>query len=381
MDVATDGSPYIGHIDLVPPSPRDTNLALDFDHHSDTNAFSPPYTPNNNSSSYYNSPYSQHSELDFSAEEINFDILADMGPLNDYEPVEYDAAAGSILHQQHLQQQPVDRSGQGLLMFTQDSDYMSPHYSPDLTGPDHSNMNNRARGSPFDHSSPSSNGDPNDNNNNFNPNDGRHSRASSVGSHHYSPRPTPSPLPQLMSNNGMNNNNNHPHPHPSPRLDVAASFGNMSVHTPNWGTQPLPSTGGLGVMSSNSNHPSPLHHPLPLPSQKPQSPPRLLMPDGDAGEYQYQHQPLGVPRINAPSTSTNGDDNDDEMNDGSNGAGGLGLNGGKGVGGGGGSGGGPMFHIVPATPISGGGPDEDGHGLGHGRVPFQQTLATLVQGL
>ncbi|KAJ3485219.1 hypothetical protein NLJ89_g11916 [Agrocybe chaxingu] len=320
MDSVKD-SPYITNFDLVPPSPP-RSIALDFDHTSPGpfDAFeqsqqlqqhhsqlqqnplsSPPFahTPSYNGS-YYNSPYSQHSELDFTGDELNFDLLRELtassGQMNDYEPSEYDA--------------PQTNS---LLMFTNDTDFMSPHFSPGHVADSH-----RTRGSPFDHSSPaSSNGA--DNDANANNNGGRHSRASSVASNHPSPGAAPlshSPQPGF---------------HNSPRLDVASSFGNMSVHTPNWGTQPLPPT-SLGPNIQGQQLPSP-----PM-QQKPQSPPRLTMPQGIIDAQQH----TAVPTINAP-------DGDDGMN-------------------------GPSLNIVPATPVSGGG--------AHGRqaVPFQQTLATLTQG-
>jgi len=74
----------------------------------------------------------------------------------------------------------------------------------------------------------------------------------------------------------------------------------------------------------------------------------------------------GVPKINAPDESMgqqeqqNGDGGNRESNNNTGNNGGLSA--------------GPRFHIVPATPISGGGAD------GGAGVPFQQTLATLTQG-
>jgi len=117
--------------------------------------------------------------------------------------------------------------------------------------------------SPCDYSSPSFNGD--DSNE-------RRSRASSASSAH--------------------NNTHQSNFQPAPRLDVAQSFENMTVRSPNWGTDPLP----------------PLQHP----QQKPPLPPRLFMPDG-------HREP---PTINAP-------DGDGVM-------------------------GGSQLHIVPASPIAGG---------------------------
>ncbi|KAJ6561928.1 hypothetical protein B0H19DRAFT_871949, partial [Mycena capillaripes] len=74
----------------------------------------------------------------------------------------------------------------------------------------------------------------------------------------------------------------------------------MTFRSPNWGTEPLP-----------RDRPSSPH------MQKPQSPPRLLMPD-NGGNSSPNFAP---PTINAPE--------------------GDGL--------------GPRLHIVPATPVSGGG--------------------------
>ncbi|KAH9481163.1 hypothetical protein JR316_0005683 [Psilocybe cubensis] len=363
MDATTDGSPYIGDFKLVPPSPRREPADLDFDNPS-FNLADPnnTHTPSYNGS-YYNSPFSQHSELSFSGEDINYDILSELHAMNDYEPSDYDAPSGST------------NQASSLLMFTQDADYMSPHFSPPADQQQHKlqeqeqqqqqQQQHRTHGSPFDHSSPaSSSGDPHDighpysnaatnNSSGGAGGDGRHSRASSVASLHgnsQSPRPSPSPQPYQQQN---------PQPHPSPRLDVAHSFGNMSVHTPNWGTQPLPAA-SLGGFANPNTSPSPnnLRMHSPLPSQKPQSPPRLLMPDEyEAPSILQQQQQdssmlTAVPKINAP-----GDDDMEGNNGNAEGAGG----------------GGPRFHIVPATPISGGGD-------GHANVPFQQTLATLTQG-
>ncbi|KAG2018305.1 krueppel-like factor 16 [Coprinopsis cinerea AmutBmut pab1-1] len=131
-----------------------------------------------------------------------------------------------------------------------------------MTSPDHHNQHHHRAGSvPYDHSSPSSNGD----------NADRRSRASSVSSAYQGQQ-------QQQSQFGH-----------SPRLDVAHSFENMTVRSPNWGTEQLP------------------------PQQKPHSPPRLLMPD----TYPMENQDL--PSINAP-------DGDGVM-------------------------GGPQLHIVPATPV------------------------------
>jgi hypothetical protein len=101
-------------------------------------------------------------------------------------------------------------------------------------------------------------------------------------------------------------------------MDVAQSFENMTFRSPNWGTEPLP-----------RDRPASPH------MQKPQSPPRLLMPD-TGGNPSSNFAP---PTINAPE--------------------GDGL--------------GPRLHIVPATPVSGG-------GAASTAVPFQTSLETLHQG-
>jgi hypothetical protein len=249
-----------------------------------------PNTPSYNGS-YYNSPFSQHSEL------VELDFLQDLpsgstatSGVSDYEPSEYDAP----------------NQGGSLLMFPSDPDFMSPHFSPSNMAADAQ----RARGSPFDHGSPVSSPGLDDNNQG-----GRHSRASSVASNQPSPSTqqpgTHSPQPAF---------------HPSPRLDVLSSFGNMSVHTPNWGPQPLPTTHSPNIGT----------HTLPQ-QQKPQSPPRLTMPPGMA----FSPEATAVPKIHAPDGK--------ERN-------------------------GVMFNIVPATPVAGGETSVRQH------IPFQQTLTTLTQG-
>ena len=207
------GSDFITNFAFVPPSPPQLDSVFDYPVFDST---SPPLPPSY-SGSYY-SPYSQHSELSFSGEDIQ---LQDFPvPVNEYEPSDYDAP-----------NQPVS-----LLMFTNDSDYMSPHFSPNNTS--------------FDHSSPSSNTSGVDEN--IQLDESAHSRASSVASNHPSPA---SPQPTF---------------YPSPRLSV--DFGNMSVHTPNWVNAPLP------------QH-SPVH--------KAQSPPRLLMPDDQQQNVPVINAPPG----------------------------------------------------------------------------------------
>jgi hypothetical protein len=290
-------SPYITSWGLVPPSPT---RSIEFDHTSPfDSAFgsniqggnpltSPGYpnTPSYNGS-YYNSPFSQHSEL------VELDFLQDLpsGPtatsgVNEYEPSEYD----------------TPNQGGSLLMFPTDQDFMSPRFPSSNVAAD----GQRARGSPFDHGSPVSSPGLDDNSHG-----GRHSRASSVASNQASPssqHPGPlSPQPTFQ---------------PSPRLDVLSSFGNMSVRTPTWSSQPLPNT--------HSPH-------IGAELQKPQSPPRLTLPPG----MTVSPEPTAVPKINAP-------DGKDEN--------------------------GVLFNIVPATPVGGGGAGVRQH------TPFQQTLETLTQG-
>lgn len=110
----------------------------------------------------------------------------------------------------------------------------------------------------------------------------------------------------------------------SPRLDVTQGFENMRFESPNWGTQALPVDRSIS------------------PPNKPQSPPQLVIPDSGSpsGNMFPQSSP---PAINAPD-----------------GDGGL-------------MGTGPQLHIVPATPVSGGGGTSQ-------PVPFQNTLETLHQG-
>jgi hypothetical protein len=297
-------SPYITSWGVVPPSPT---RSLEFDHTSPFesafgitdnniqggNPLASPGYPNSPSynGSYYNSPYSQHSEL------VDLDFLQDLSSgsatasgANDYEPSEYD----------------VPNQGSSLLMFPGDPDFMSPHFSPSNIPVD----GQRSRGSPFDHTSPASSTGLDDNNQG-----GRHSRASSVASNHPSPSTqqpgTHSPQPTFQ---------------PSPRLDVLTSFGNMTVRTPNWGSQPLP----------NSHSPNIGTESLPQ-VQKPQSPPRLTMSPG----MTFASEATAIPKIHAP-------DSKDEN--------------------------GVMFNIVPATPVTGGDAGVRQH------IPFQQTLTTLTQG-
>jgi len=291
-------------INFVPPSPPCSahdelspfNIS-EFGAPLNAPPFAAPHTPSYNGS-YYNSPFSQHSELSFTGEELNFDLLQelDMGGVNEYEPSDYEGPTAGL-----------GTGSSSLLIFAQDADY-TQFNAPDA---------HRTKGSPFDHSSPSDNGDDIPSfNDNTNISDNRaRSRASSVN---HSPQHSPSPRP--------------------PSQDVTQSFGNISIHTPNWGTQPLPQL-----------QPSP---------QKAQSPPRLLMPEGilDSAQSIAHHQRsrshsdddammlTAVPKIVPPEGA-----DQDAM------------------------GGRPSFHFVPATPVSGAGDERQG-------VPFQHTLTTLVQG-
>jgi hypothetical protein len=109
-------------------------------------------------------------------------------------------------------------------------------------------------------------------------------------------------------------------PHSSPHLDVAHNFENLRFESPNWRHNQLP---GERTLS---------------PPRKAQSPPQLLIPDSSPSLY-----PQETPMINAPE-----------------GDGGFVSSG-------------PQLHIVPATPVSGGGAASQA-------VPFQSTLETLHQG-
>ena len=109
-------------------------------------------------------------------------------------------------------------------------------------------------------------------------------------------------------------------PHSSPHLDVAHNFENLRFESPNWRHNQLP---GERTLS---------------PPRKPQSPPQLLIPESSPSLF-----PQETPMINAPE-----------------GDGGFVSSG-------------PQLHIVPATPVSGGGAASQA-------VPFQSTLETLHQG-
>ncbi|KAJ7757753.1 hypothetical protein DFH07DRAFT_919579 [Mycena maculata] len=279
MDPQHQDQDYIADVDFQPPSPENYHISLDphdsaFEY---SNLGSPPFphTPSYNGS-YHNSPYSNHSELSFTGEQESFGLFEDE-PAGGIAVPDYDPSE-------------YDPPQSSLLMFN-DNDYMPGPYDPaHITsvpvpgGPDHRG------GGPYDYSSPSSNGGGDSGEESK-----RCSRASSISSNHIAP---------------------------SPRMDIAQSLGEMNFRSPNWGTEPLP--GG--------NRPGSPH------GQKPQSPPRLLMPDNTGGNSGPGFAP---PTINAPE----------------------------------GDGGvvGPRLHIVPATPVSGG-------GAASTAVPFQQSLETLHQG-
>ncbi|KAJ6610730.1 hypothetical protein B0H10DRAFT_1811094 [Mycena sp. CBHHK59/15] len=281
MDPQHQDRDYIAEVDFQPPSPDNFHISLDpgpespYQSFEYTNLGSPPFphTPSYNGS-YHNSPYSNHSELSFGGEQESFGLFEDE-PAGGISVPDYDPSE-------------YDPPQSSLLMFN-DNEYMPTPYDhaqlssvPVAPGPDH------RTGAPYDYSSPSSNGGGDSGEEGK-----RRSRASSISSNHISP---------------------------SPRLDVAQSFENMTFRSPNWGTDPLPRDRPV------SPHP-----------QKPQSPPRLLMPDSGS----TSGSGFAPPTINAPE----------------------------------GDGGvvGPRLHIVPATPVSGG-------GAASTAVPFQTSLETLHQG-
>ncbi|KAJ7145102.1 hypothetical protein C8R43DRAFT_550392 [Mycena crocata] len=278
MDPQHQDRDYIADTEFRNPSPENYHIALEPQSPYSfeySNLGSPPFphTPSYNGS-YHNSPYSNHSELSFSGEQEPFSLFEEE-PAGVSVRTDYDPSE-------------YDPPQSSLLMFN-DNDYIPGHYDhsqissvPVAPGPDH-------RNAPYDYSSPSSNGGGDSGE------ESKHrSRASSISS--------------------------NPHISPSPRMDVAQSFENMTFRSPNWGTEPLP-----------RDRPGSPHQ------QKPQSPPRLLMPDNGSNSSPN----FAPPTINAPE----------------------------------GDGGvvGPRLHIVPATPVSGG-------GAASTAVPFQTSLETLHQG-
>ncbi|KAJ7301646.1 hypothetical protein DFH08DRAFT_993384 [Mycena albidolilacea] len=286
---------YIAEGDFQPGGSPDNEFRIQLDPHDDDPAVasynvlgSPafPHTPSYNGS-YHNSPYSNHSELSFSGDptQDSFALFDDepgqQQGRDGYDPAEYDAP----------------QAGGGLLMFN-DSDYMSgpgPYVSSVPVGP----APDRHRS--YDYSSPNSS----DGGEEQQVHQQRHqsrSRASSIASNH------------------------HQQPQSSPRMNVAQAFDNMTFRSPNWGTEPLPLPRSPRAASPHMQQ-----------QQKPQSPPRLLMPDDNSGPSNFD-----PPTINAPE----GD--------------GLGA--------------GPRLHIVPATPVSGGG------AAGGAGVPgFQETLHQVTE--
>ncbi|KAJ7081814.1 krueppel-like factor 16 [Mycena belliarum] len=275
MDPHHQDRDYIADTDYHQPSPESFTIALDPQSPYDleySNLGSPPF-PHTPS---YNGSY--HNSPYSNHSELSFPGEQEPFRLFEDEP----AGRVSVPDYDPSEYDPPQSS---LLMFN-DGDYMPSPYDhsqlssvPVAAGPD-------PRGS-YDYSSPSSNGGGDSGEDSK-----RRSRESSISSNHISP---------------------------SPRIDVAQSFENMSFRSPNWGTEPLP-----------RDRPGSPH------VQKPQSPPRLLMPDtGSSAGPSFP-----PPTINAPE-----------------GDGGV-L--------------GPRLHIVPATPVSGG-------GAASSAVPFQTSLDTLHQ--
>ncbi|KAJ3548035.1 hypothetical protein NMY22_g1416 [Coprinellus aureogranulatus] len=256
---SNQGSPYIrGDIALVPPSPELNPSS----HYGSVLDFQGSPHLLDNSGSFNNSPFSRHSELSFVTAEngdISFDILSDNEGLANFGPGTLQGAGDDFDYNPLEFDGP--HSGSSLMIYA-DNDYMSPPANFGSPSPDQ--QQHRSGSVPFDYSSPAST-------NNDDGND-RRSRASSVSSAHRG---------QQQQQNFY---------HHSPRLEVAQSFENMTVRSPNWGVQGLPST--QAPQQQDQQHKAP-------------SPPRLVMPDGP-------------PVINAP---------DGDMD------------------------GGPQLHIVPATPI------------------------------
>jgi hypothetical protein len=107
------GSDFVTNFAFVPPSPP-LDSVFDypaFDLAPSITSPPLPHTSSYNGGSYY-SPYSQHSELSFSGDDIQIQDFP--SSMSEYEPSDYDAP-----------NQPAS-----LLMFTNDSDYMSPHHKP-----------------------------------------------------------------------------------------------------------------------------------------------------------------------------------------------------------------------------------------------------------
>ncbi|KAI6122213.1 hypothetical protein EDD16DRAFT_795336 [Pisolithus croceorrhizus] len=140
---------------------------------------------------------------------------------------------------------------------------------------------------------------------------------------HSSPSSNDDGAPRSRTSSVSSNHKPQIHAGSSPRLDVAHSFEKLRFESPHWQANHLP------VDRATS------------PPKKPQSPPQLLIPDSSpSGRPMFSQEP---PLINAPE-----------------GDGGFMTSG-------------PQLHIVPATPVSGGGAASQS-------VPFQSTLETLHQG-
>lgn len=139
---------------------------------------------------------------------------------------------------------------------------------------------------------------------------------------HSSPSSNGDGAPRSRASSVSSNPNPQIHSGSSPRLDVAHTFEKLRFESPHWATSHLP------IDRATS------------PPKKAQSPPQLLIPDSSPSARPLFSQ--DPPLINAPE----GD---------------------------GGFMSGPQLHIVPATPVSGGGAASQS-------VPFQSTLETLHQG-
>jgi len=272
-------SPYINEIELQPPSPTSAQPSLS-PHQSpfDSFDFNPLGSPPFPHTPSYNGSYNNSPYSGHS--ELSFSGENESFGLFDDEPT-------GITIQDYDPSEYDPHHTSSLLMFNE-SDYMTSYDNSQVSVAVTSVPDHRPS---YDYSSPSSNGGGDSGGENE-----RRSRASSVSSNH--------------------------HLSPSPRLEVAHNFENMRFDSPNWGTTPLPNDRSLS----------------PLPN-KPQSPPRLVMPDSSSSSGSPYPQP---PIINAPE-----------------GDGGLMA--------------GPRLHIVPATPVSGGGVTSQA-------VPFQTRLGTLQQG-
>ncbi|EGO24847.1 hypothetical protein SERLADRAFT_438446, partial [Serpula lacrymans var. lacrymans S7.9] len=194
----------------------------DFDPYDFAHLQSPPFphTPSYNGS-YQNSPYSNHSDLSY--DPADFPLFDDDQQLDDYDPSEYDPPNSSAL-----------------LMFDGPFALDHPHVSLSLTPA----PIDRHHHSPFDYSSPSSNGGNDDNNQ-------PRSRASSVSSSR-----NPNPLSS------------------STRLDMAHNFENLHFESPAWPPSQLPADRTMS------------------PPRKPQSPPQLLIPD--SASPSSRHLPVGA---------------------------------------------------------------------------------------